>query len=56
MASSPPFIGNDAMITAVLLGPAVIAVLSLILVVTARIEHRLAAPPPTEEEAPEHAH
>jgi hypothetical protein len=44
------------MITAVLLGPVVIAVLSLILMVTTRIEHLLASPSATEEEAPEHAH
>jgi len=43
------------MITAVLLGPVVIVVLSLILVVTTRIEHLLTGPPVTEEEAPEHA-
>jgi len=43
------------MITAVLLGPAVIVVLSLILVITARIEHVLAAPPPADEEAAEPA-
>ncbi len=40
------------MITAVLLAPAVIAVLSLILVVTTRTEHVLAVPPPVGEEAP----
>ena len=41
------------MITAVLLGPAVVVVLSLILVVTTRIEHLLATPPRAGEEAPE---
>jgi hypothetical protein len=44
------------MITAVLLGPIVIAVLSLILMVTTRIEHLLASPSAAESEAPEHTH
>jgi len=44
------------MITAVLLGPVVIAVLSLILMITTRIERLLAPPTATEEEAPENAH
>jgi hypothetical protein len=43
------------MITAVLLGPALVAVLSLILVVTTRIEHLLTGAAGNEEETPEHA-
>jgi hypothetical protein len=39
------------MIVAVLLGPAVVAVLALILVVTARIEHLFTGPPADEAEA-----
>ncbi|HVM63459.1 MAG TPA: hypothetical protein VMU14_01270 [Acidimicrobiales bacterium] len=43
------------MITAVLLGPGVVAVLSLILAVTTRIEHLLTGTAADEEEAGEHA-
>ena len=42
------------MITAVLLGPGVVAVLTLILVVTTRIEHHMAGREAAGE-APEHA-
>ena len=43
------------MITAVLLGPGVVAVLALILVVTTRIEHLLSRSPAVGEGPPEHA-
>jgi hypothetical protein len=43
------------MITAVLLGPGVVVVLSLILAVTTRIEHRLTGTAADEEKSAGHA-